>query len=65
MGAQRNGLRKARNLAQTLCNTVTFWTPVIQAAFPGNLALMAALSAANAACAQLVEQADSALPSGE
>lgn len=58
MAAKRNGLRSIRNFAQNVCKYVTFWTPIIRLAFPGNLALFAALSAANNACALLVEEAD-------
>lgn len=58
MAAKRNGLRSIRDFAQNVCKYVTFWTPIIRLAFPGNLALFAALSAANQACALLVEEAD-------
>lgn len=58
MAAKRNGLRSIRDFAQNVCKYVTFWTPVIRIAFPGNLALFAALNAANSACALLVEEAD-------
>lgn len=55
---QRNGLRKIRDFAYQICRAITFWTPIIRIAFPGNLALQAALTAANNACALLVEEAD-------
>lgn len=58
MAAKRNGLRSIRDFAQNVCKYITFWTPVIRVAFPGNLALFAALTAANNACALLVEEAD-------
>lgn len=58
MAAKRNGLRSIRDFAQNVCKYITFWTPVIRLAFPGNLALFAALTAANNACALLVEEAD-------
>jgi hypothetical protein len=62
MAIKRNGLRKIRNFAHQICRLVAFWSPVIQIAFSGNLALSAALNAANQACALLVEEADKALP---
>lgn len=55
---QRNGLRTIRDFAQQVCKFITNWTPIIRLAFPGNLALQGALSAANSACALLVEEAD-------
>lgn len=55
---KRNGLRSIRDFAQNVCKYVTFWTPVIRIAFPGNIALQAALTAANNACSLLVEEAD-------
>ena len=55
---QRNGLRSVRNFAQQVCKYITTWTPIIRLAFPANPALQAALSAANSACALLVEEAD-------
>lgn len=58
MGLKRNGLRSIRDFAYQVCQFVTRWDPVIRLAFPGNLALFAALTAANQACALLVEEAD-------
>lgn len=58
----RNGLRLIRNIAHQACRQITFWTPVIKVAFPANPALYAALTAANAACALLVEEADKEIP---
>ena len=55
---KRNGLRTIRDFAQKICEYITFWTPVIKLAFPGNPALYAALIAANQACALLVDEAD-------
>lgn len=60
--AKRTGLRSIRDFAQNVCKYITFWTPVIRLAFPGNPALYAALAAANQACALLVEEADKAIP---
>lgn len=55
---KRNGLRSIREFAQNVCKYITFWTPVIKLAFPANPALYAALTAANQACALLVDEAD-------
>lgn len=55
---KRNGLRTIRDFAQNVCKFITFWTPAIKIAFPANPALYGALTAANAACALLVEEAD-------
>lgn len=58
MAQKRNGLRTIRDFAQRVCRYITFWSPVIYAAFPANPALRGALLAANQACALLVEEAD-------
>lgn len=63
--AQRNGLRKIRDLANILCKLVTAFSPIIRRAYPENATLMAALDAVLIACAVLVEEADLALPVGD
>ena len=55
--AQRTGIPTLIQVAQRLCNLVTKFTPVIANAYPTNTALLAALAAANAACAELVTEA--------
>ena len=51
--ASRTGLPTMLRIARELCRLITKFTPVIEVAFPGNTALLAALAAANAACATL------------
>lgn len=65
MANQRTGLPTIRAVSNRLCNYVTTFTPVITKAFPANAALIAALAAANAACAVLVAEADAQLPIGD
>jgi hypothetical protein len=55
--ARRNGIPTLLSLAQRMCFLVTKFTPIIQAQFPSNAALLAALAAANSACAVLVQEA--------
>lgn len=54
--ARRTGVPSILKIAQELCRLITKFTPVITALYPGNTALLAALAAANAACATLVEE---------
>lgn len=63
--ARRTGLRTIRELAHQMCRLVVRFTPTLQAAFPDSPALQAALVAANAACAELVIQADLLLEFGD
>jgi len=63
-GERRTGLPSMRALAISLCRLVTKFTPIITQLYPENLALLAALSAANAACAALVEEIDATLTPG-
>lgn len=58
MGLKRNGLRSVRDFAYKVCVYVTKFDPLIRLAFPANPALWGALTAANQACALLVEEAD-------
>lgn len=62
---RRTGLTKLRGLAFTMCGIIARSTPIIKAVYPNNPALYAALDAANAACAVLVQEADNALPVGD
>lgn len=51
--ARRTGVPALIGVAHELCRLITKFTPVIQAAYPSNTALLAALAAANAACSAL------------
>lgn len=55
--ARRTGIPSILEIAQTLCRLITKFTPVIVQQYGGNAELLAALAAANTACAALVEQA--------
>lgn len=63
--AQRTGLATIRAIAYRMCQMVATFGPIIERAYPGNAALKAALVAAQAACAVLVDEADGALPVGD
>jgi len=54
--ARRTGLPTLLQLAQNMCRLIVKFTPIIQQLYGGNAALMAALAAANAACAILVQE---------
>ena len=54
--AQRNGVPTMIVIATKLCQLIVKFTPVITAQFPTNTALLAALAAANTACAALAAQ---------
>jgi len=54
--AARNGVPTMIKVAQRLCQLIVKFTPVITAQFPSNTALLAALAAANTACAALEAQ---------
>jgi len=43
-------------IAQRLCALITRYTPIIVTLFPANAALLAALAAANTACAALSQE---------
>jgi len=51
--AQRTGIPTMIGVAKRLCYLINAFTPVIQKKYPTNAALLAALAAANAACAVL------------
>lgn len=55
--AARNGIPSILQVAQRLCQLVVKFTPVLTAQYPGNATLLAALTAANLACAELAAQA--------
>lgn len=61
---RRTGLPSLRVVAREMCRLVTKFTPVIQSLYSENAALMAALLAANAACAELVAEIDGELEPG-
>jgi len=52
--ARRTGVPAMIKVAQEMCRLIVKFTPVIQTLYGSNAALMAALAAANAACAVLV-----------
>jgi hypothetical protein len=54
--AQRNGVPTMVIVAKNLCRLIVKFTPAITAQFPSNAALLAALAAANTACAALAAQ---------
>lgn len=54
----RIGFYSIRKTAREMCRLVTKFTPVIRLLFPESPALLAALDAANAACAVLVQEID-------
>lgn len=56
--AKRNGFYSLRVVARELCRLVVKFTPIIQAQFPSNTTLLAALEAANLACAVLIAEID-------
>jgi hypothetical protein len=51
--SRRDGLFSLQRAARELCRLVTAFTPVITRLYPTNTALLAALAAANTACAVL------------
>ena len=61
----RTGLPTIRDVANSLCRYVATFAPIITRTYPANTALQAALVAAQAACAVLVEEADAQLPIGD
>lgn len=54
--AQRTGIPSILKVAQRLCQLLTTFTPIITTKYGSNASLMAALAAANAACAVLVQE---------
>lgn len=63
--AARNGIPTILAVAQKLCQLLVKFTPIITASFPNNAALLAALAAANAACAVLVQEASAVRAYGD
>jgi hypothetical protein len=63
-GTRVTGLPSMRAIARTLCRLIYKFTPIITSLYGDKPALLAALSAANAACAVLVEQIDETLEPG-
>jgi len=55
--AQKTYIPSVHNAAQDMCKLLARATPVIVRIYGGNAALLAALSAANAACDVLVQEA--------
>ena len=56
MARQRSGVPTLLHIAELLCKYIVKFTPWIEELYPTNAALLAALSAANAACAALHTQ---------
>lgn len=56
--AKRIGIPAIIAVAKEACRLVTKFTPAITKAYPTNTTLLAALAAANAACAVLVTEAE-------
>lgn len=54
--ARRTGVPTLLALAKKMCQFLARYTVVIQTLYPGNQALQAALTAANAACAVLATE---------
>lgn len=50
---RRLGVPSLIDVAKEMCRLITLFSPIIQRAYPNNAALLAALAAANAACATL------------
>ncbi len=63
--AKRTGVSTLMNLAKHMCRAIVFFTPVIRLAYPGNVLLMAALDAANAACHVLEEELQNVIVAGD
>lgn len=63
--ARRTGLPTLLKLAQEMCRLIVKFTPIIQTLYGGNTALMAALAAANAACAELVAETSAVIQPGD
>jgi len=51
--SRRTGIPTMLKVAQYLCKLITTYTPVITQLYPNNEDLLAALAAANTACAAL------------
>lgn len=55
---QKIGFYTLRKLAYGLCRALPTFSPIIRSTFPDNVALLAALAAAEAACHELVKEID-------
>lgn len=53
---RRTGVPSLMAIARRMCNLITKFTPVITNLYPNNAELLAALAAANVACAALHAQ---------
>lgn len=54
--AKRTGIPSLLQAAKVLCRLLADFTPIITKLYPNNAALLAALAAANTACAALAAQ---------
>lgn len=63
--AQRTGISSLNSLAKQMCRAVTIFTPIIRRVYPENEAILAALDAANAACALLEQETASLIVYGD
>ena len=52
----RTGVPSMLQVATRLCQLITKFTPVLTTLYSGNTALLAALAAANSACAVLAQE---------
>lgn len=50
---RRTGVPSLMQIARRMCDLITKFTPIITQLYPTNAALLAALAAANTACAAL------------
>lgn len=63
--ATRTGLPTILEVARNLCRLINKFTLVIEVVYPENTALLAALAAANAACAVLASEVQAQIPLGD
>ena len=63
--AQRTGIFKTQSLAKQLCRAVTLADPAIRKVYGSNATLIAALEAANAACALLADEVEAVREFGD
>lgn len=54
--ASRTGIPSLMSVASVMCALLTKFTPIITKLYPENAALLAALAAAQAACAVLTQE---------
>lgn len=62
--ARKEGWYSLRKFAYGLCKYIFIFGPILRARYSTNTTLLAALTAAEAACHELVEEIDKAAPQG-